>query len=204
MVVILLWRFHFQRNRLGHLYNIQLPLPLVGSATPTGWPTGAPNEVDAQQMATANGLVYTINTIALTASQAKFRADNSWFRQWGANTFPTGIAYQQEYSDINIAPAGTYGVTFNVKTGAFAFTAPLSTEGLDTAYPNPTKDNWNFASSNENIKSIQVFDVTGKVILSKIISAKEVTLDASGLSNGIYFAKVATESASATLKLVLN
>ena len=67
-------------------------------------------------------------------------------------------------------------------------------------YPNPTTSSWYFSTSNGNIKNIKIFDVLGKQIMK--INAE--TIDASALSNGIYFAKVSTEDNSETIKLIKN
>ncbi len=72
-----------------------------------------------------------------------------------------------------------------------------------SAYPNPTQNKWNITAS-QNITSLELFDVTGKQI--KTLQPNDLTavIDASGLSNGMYFAKVSTEGGSKTVKLVKN
>ena len=47
-----------------------------------------------------------------------------------------------------------------------------------------------------------MFDVLGKVVYTKFGAEKEVTINASELSRGVYYAKVATENGESTLKLV--
>ncbi|OYU80729.1 MAG: hypothetical protein CFE23_08405 [Flavobacterium sp. BFFFF1] len=181
-------------------------ISLVGAATPGGWPAGTPEEVDPHQLTTTDGIHYTLNGITLTEGPVKFRADNAWERQWGASTFPIGTAQIQIGGDIVISPAGTYDVAFNILTGAFEFTSTLSVVDLDTAslvvYPNPTNDSWNFKVANENMKSVQIMDITGKVIMSKSVTGNELKVNASKLSSGIYFAKVTTDTASKTVKLL--
>jgi len=72
-----------------------------------------------------------------------------------------------------------------------------------SAYPNPTRGQWNI-SATETISSVQLFDVTGKQV--RMIEPNELTatLDASGLSTGMYFAKIKTENGSKTVKLIRN
>jgi hypothetical protein len=83
----------------------------------------------------------------------------------------------------------------------------LGTNHFDTvsfsAYPNPTNDKWNI-NATQNITSVQLFDVSGKQIKASQPNAMTVAIDASELSNGIYFAKVLTENGSKTVKLVKN
>lgn len=83
----------------------------------------------------------------------------------------------------------------------------LKTDSFDkvafSAYPNPTQNKWNITAS-QNITSLELFDVTGKQIKTLQPNALNAVVDASELSKGIYFAKVATEGGSKTVKLVKN
>jgi len=72
-----------------------------------------------------------------------------------------------------------------------------------SAYPNPTHNNWNITAS-QTIQSVQLFDVSGKQIKTVRPNDLNAVIDASELSNGLYFAKVSTESGSKTVKLVKN
>ncbi len=69
-------------------------------------------------------------------------------------------------------------------------------------YPNPSQNVWNINSSNQIVKLVQVFDVVGKQVISLKPNANEVTIDASTLPNGLYIAKVATETGSKSIKLI--
>lgn len=69
-------------------------------------------------------------------------------------------------------------------------------------FPNPTSDSWTVKTKNENISSIQVFDILGKNVLSLSPNSNEVKIDASRLTTGLYFATINTEAGSESLKLV--
>ncbi|HRZ73788.1 MAG TPA: T9SS type A sorting domain-containing protein, partial [Flavobacterium sp.] len=103
--------------------------------------------------------------------------------------------------------AGTYNVTFNRLTGEYNF-ATLSVGDFTTSkakvYPNPSQNVWNFSIENDSIEKIQIVDVTGKIIVDKLISSNLATIDATALTSGIYFAKVKTNTAVQTIKLVRN
>lgn len=71
-------------------------------------------------------------------------------------------------------------------------------------YPNPTLNVWNIKSSNQLVNSVQVFDVLGKQVISLIPNSEEVIIDASELPTGLYFAKIATETGSNSVKLIKN
>ena len=71
-------------------------------------------------------------------------------------------------------------------------------------YPNPTNNNWNIKTNNSTINSIQVFDLLGKQVLNLTPNSSEPLIDASGLNNGIYFAKVSTDLGTKSIKLIKN
>ncbi len=87
---------------------------IIGSATPTGWDSDT-------DLNFVTGTQYEI-TIALTAGEAKFRANDDWGTNWGDGAFPMGTG-TQDGANIPIATAGTYLVTFDTSTGAYSFTA---------------------------------------------------------------------------------
>lgn len=66
-------------------------------------------------------------------------------------------------------------------------------------YPNPTSSKINI-NCNFNIKSIVLYDVQGRVLVTQIGNSK--SLDISDKTNGIYFLKITTEKGSKVEKLV--
>lgn len=83
----------------------------------------------------------------------------------------------------------------------------MKTDSFDkvafSAYPNPTQNKWNITAS-QNITSVQLFDVSGKQIKTVQPNQSTAVIDASDLSNGLYFANVQTAGGSKTVKLVKN
>ncbi|MCF6133040.1 DUF7619 domain-containing protein [Flavobacterium wongokense] len=70
-----------------------------------------------------------------------------------------------------------------------------------TIYPNPAKDHININSQN-TIKSIQLFDINGRILLTKISAGLEEVVPFSDYSKGIYFLKITTEAGMKTEKIV--
>jgi hypothetical protein len=192
-------------NKTTGVYRFSLvsqpPVSIVGAGA-GGWPGVGVPMPDTNYMSTTDGENYTLNNLVLTDGPIKFRQDYAWTTSWGGTAFPTGTPSGDNLS----ATAGTWNVTFKRSTGAYTFTSSLSVNKFNAAsfiaYPNPTRSNWNIASGNEDITSIQVYDVQGKAVYTKFGASKEVTVDASELSRGVYFAKVATANGESTLKLV--
>lgn len=178
----------------------QPPVSIVGAGA-GGWP--ADPQMDTNLMATTDGENYTLNNLVLTDGPIKFRQNNNFVDpSWGGTAFPTG---SPSGDNLN-ATAGTWNVTFTRSTGAYSFTSSLGVNKFDaksfSAYPNPTRDSWNIVSGNDDITSIQVYDILGKVVSNKFGASKEVSVNASELSKGVYFAKVVTANGQSTLKLI--
>ncbi|MFT7049845.1 MAG: hypothetical protein ACJAZK_000434 [Psychroserpens sp.] len=68
-------------------------------------------------------------------------------------------------------------------------------------YPNPTDNIWNIRS-NQNIDSIQVFDVLGKQVITLTPNSHTASIDASRLIDGIYFARLSSIKGSTSVKLI--
>ncbi len=190
-------------------YNFNFPtVAIVGEAV-GGWPgtPGNPGPTDVNQLTTTDGETYTINNLVVTTAAAgggaKFRYDNVWTDvNSGGASFPTSTTSN---GDNIPTVAGTYNVTFTRSTGGYNFAAvTFATTSFDKlgfkVSPNPTQNSWNFTSSKEAIVSIQVIDMLGKVVAT----STSADVDASTLNTGVYFAKVTTSSATATIKVVRN
>jgi len=179
----------------------QPPVSIVGAGA-GGWP--ADPQMDKNLMSTIDGENYTLNNLVLTDGPIKFRQNNNFVDpSWGGTAFPTGTP---SGDNLN-ATAGTWNVTFVRSTGVYAFTAvALALNDFNaksfSAYPNPTRNNWNIVSGNDDITSVQVFDMLGKSVYNKAASSKEVNVNASALSQGVYFARVSTAKGTSTVKLV--
>ena len=187
-------------NKTTLAYSIKFKvISIIGASSPIVW-----GDTD---MITTDGNIYTLSNVALGTGPLKFRGDHSWNLpyNWGGTDFPSGTAVV-DANGVTIPTAGNYNINFNVATAAYSITSTLATKSFNTSkfsvYPNPAKNNWNFSSSNENIESIQIVDVLGKTIRSSFSKSDFVTVDASGLNSGIYFAKIATATGTNTLKLI--
>jgi hypothetical protein len=187
-------------NKTTLAYSIKFKvISIIGDASPIVW-----SDTD---MITTDGNIYTLSNVTLGTGALKFRGDHSWNLpyNWGGTAFPSGTAVI-DANGFSIPTAGNYNITFNVATAAYNVTSALATKEFNTSkfsvYPNPAQSNWNFSSSNENIESIQIVDVLGKTIRSIAPKSNFVTVDASDLNSGIYFAKIATATGTNTLKLI--
>ncbi len=191
-------------NKTTGAYSFTVNTPAVVGSGVGGWPNGVgeiPGPIDINPMSTVDGVNYTLDGLVVTAGAAKFRINNDWGRNTGGDLFPAG---PKTGNDIPTT-AGTYNLKYNILTGAYDFGTALAVAKFDAktlkAYPNPTRGSWNI-TSNDDITSVKVYDIFGKSVYTKNSAAKEVSVNASGLSKGVYFAKVSSANGTSTIKLI--
>lgn len=176
-------------------YSFGFPvISLTGTAV-GGWGDGFDND-----LTTTDGINYTLNNLTIVDGGCKFRRGHAWDFSYGGDAFPTGTPGNGDIAAV----AGTYDITFNTATKAYNFGPALATTSFAKSnfkvYPNPTNASWNFTSAKDVITSIQVVDMLGKVVAT----STSTTVDASALTTGVYFAKVATATSTETIKVVKN
>jgi hypothetical protein len=85
-------------------------------------------------------------------------------------------------------------------------TASLETSDLDSQillYPNPTNNLTNVEFGNmKGVKTVVIYDITGKLIVEKSTNEKAISIDASDYSSGIFMIKVTAENQTSYRKLV--
>jgi hypothetical protein len=70
------------------------------------------------------------------------------------------------------------------------------------AYPNPTQDVWNIRTS-ENIQTVQIYNITGRLVKEVNVNASEAVINTNELSSGVYLAKISNEfDQTRTIKLI--
>lgn len=178
---------------------IQVPVSIIGDGA-QGWGT------DIALPSNDGGVTFLLENFTLVDGFVKFRTNSSWAKNWGSSDFPSGIGTQNGMDIPTIA--GIYNISFNRLTGEYNFEEVLSVSDNKlinlTVHPNPSISTWNLIVENSLIDEIQLFDVTGKLINTIQSQSNQAVIDGSGLTNGIYFAKVKANNAIQTIKLVRN
>ena len=105
----------YQSSECGNFCTIGL----IGSATAGGWD----NDTDMRIADPEKVDLYTWTvTVYLNEGAVKFRANDGWDDNWGAEAFPEGTGTAGG-PDIPVSTAGYYKVTFNDNTGEYSFTS---------------------------------------------------------------------------------
>ena len=155
------------------------------------------------------------------SNRTEFTTGNDCFNcpgaQWtGTNTTQTNYFYSLNslvgqanvifrivfHSDEAVNQAGVYIDNFVIE-------GTLSTSDFNSntvmVYPNPSKGVFNISLGNKIPEKVEVYDVTGKLVLSNHklnVSNFETSIDLSAASQGIYFVKVSSEGKNVVKRIV--
>lgn len=204
--------FFFKTDPVEYLFE-PTTVSMIGNFVGSGWGTDIDFETTDNVVFTKTNFTFTPNGTDLVVHM-KIRDNKDWTFQFGVAQENVSAISGTLINKLNggdpkdmTLPPGTYNVSFNRSTLEYSFVDALSTKGFASTsfnvYPNPTTNNWNFASKNSGqINSIRIVDVLGKTVLTKNVNSNNASMDASNLSKGIYFAKIATANATETVKIV--
>lgn len=93
----------------------------------------------------------------------------------------------------------THVLTVNECVGINEITTTLSGVRI---YPNPTSGIFTVEVKNALLKTIQVTDLTGRIIMTNTSNNEKINLNINTLSNGIYYVKIQTDDAIEVIKVV--
>ncbi len=101
------------------------------------------------------------------------------------------------FDAANNSISATSVVTVNAHTSI----STVETDGI-SVYPNPSTGIFTVDLSNTNAESLQVIDVTGKVVLQQDVNSTATTVDLTGFANGIYTLKIQTTEGVEVMNIV--
>jgi len=110
---------------------------------------------------------------------------------WLRNNWTSAHANEfVELSDLDVPSPLRESVKFNTAGNIFVV-------------PNPASGRTTFQSE-ENIMNIEIMDVSGNIVLKIPSASRQVSVDISSLTAGIYICKVSTENGEQVKRLVVN
>ena len=115
-------------------------------------------------------------------------------------------------------PTGSYTITYTIQSAEACntfdtATVVISVQGLSTVnyetndikiFPNPAKSIITITNAQENIKSIQLYDMQGRMLQSETIDKTSVQLDISNYQTGTYIIKITTDYGITNRKFIKN
>jgi len=104
-----------------------------------------------------------------------------------------GAAHVEDSEDCEdfVVPMGYEGIFTNKETNAFKL------------YPNPVGDVLNF-SDLIDVTRIEIFDISGKLVISRDVETRQATINTSELTDGMYIVSYHTSNDIQTSKFVKN
>jgi len=184
----------------------------------SGWdPTQHPMTLTANYSWTSTNI-----SLATGSHVMKFANTTNWSGvDWGNASGLTGTALVTTGNGPNlsfsITTAGNYVMTFNDQSRAYSIS--VSTKSMDEGgelisgdinrielYPNPVSDEMNINLGNASEATIEAYDLTGKMILRKIVYQSMNTIDVQNLNlkRTIMIVRVTTSTQSAVFKVMIN
>ncbi|MCQ2291631.1 MAG: fibronectin type III domain-containing protein [Bacteroidales bacterium] len=177
---------------------------------------GAGTSCDAPTNLSASNA--TTNSVILNWSQAdasvhswtinyKKSSDNTW-TSVTANTHPytlTGLEYNTVY-DVKVAAncdgtTSDYTAVVNFRTAGDGVEDYVLTNSINL-YPNPATTTVTIQSANGMMKSVEVYDVYGKMLNMVEVNDAQVTMNIANYAAGTYFVRVNTENGMVTKRIV--
>jgi len=165
--------------------------PYVGNTTGAGGPDA--NTTKTHNVTLMTNDCYSINLL------------DSYGDGWGLGTTQHGL---EVFDSSNVSVVFVDGDNFTTtlaKPNAMT-TAQLSVSAFELnslkLYPNPSTGI--ITINTETAVNVSVVDVTGKVVFVATNVTKDKNIDLSGLQKGVYLARISSENATTTEKIILN
>ena len=147
---------------------------------------------------------------------------NSSVQSWNVQyriangTWSSATANTNSYTITGLTGNTDYEIQVQANCGGgnvsdWSASVPVHTTGVGidswlensvTLFPNPAKEVVNVQCTMENVQSVEVFDVYGKLITTTNDIDNPTRINVSGLANGMYFVRVTTEEGVVTKSFV--
>jgi hypothetical protein len=165
--------------------------PYVGNASGAGGPDA--NTTKTHNVTLMTNECYSINLL------------DSYGDGWGLGTTQHGLEVFDSSNASVVFVDGDNFTTTLARPNAMT-TAQLSVSAFELdslkLYPNPSTGI--ITINTETSVNVSVVDVTGKVVFVATNVTKDKNIDLSGLQKGVYLAKISSENATTTEKIILN
>jgi hypothetical protein len=108
---------------------------------------------------------------------------------------------------VSVNPQYTFDVTLDKQLMANFFLSTIAGKGLNNSihvYPNPATDKLNFNFTGQDIRKIQLFEITGKEVYAKKEVNQNESIDLSMFKRGFYIVQIHTSDNIITTKVMIK
>lgn len=109
-------------------------------------------------------------------------------------SYSNGVGIQYSYDQLGNRTQETKMSTLSVEE-----VKPLNSL---TVYPNPFKDVLNIQAKEDNLISLQLFDINGRVIKQESISGTSYQLNLENLSQAVYILEITSDKSKQSVKVI--
>jgi hypothetical protein len=117
---------------------------------------------------------------------------------------PAGSSGNNRFDNIAIEGDTTPVTPQPIVIDHTGISSVTSSNGEYVMYPNPSNDELFINSKSNDTKQIIILNITGQTVLQFNENSKQIKLDVSSLTKGIYFVRVIENNAVSTMKLIKN
>lgn len=118
--------------------------------------------------------------------------------------FSSTVDFDPGSATVNLTAGGNYD-TFILKLDMATGIDEINNNFNYSIFPNPSNGKFNIETENSFINTIEIFDIVGKKIYSKLnIKNTKSEVDISNQNNGVYFINVTTNKINFTTKIILQ
>jgi hypothetical protein len=71
-------------------------------------------------------------------------------------------------------------------------------------YPNPTQGELTIRNDEFTIRRVEMMDITGRVVMNKVVNSSIYTVNRNDFSNGVYLMRVFFDDTQITKKVLFN
>jgi aryl-phospho-beta-D-glucosidase BglC (GH1 family) len=173
----------------------------------------SPTQLKAVPRSTIVSLTWTNRTTGNDSIRVERRTKNSDFA-----TIALLAPDAKQYADSNLTSntAYYYRLRTNLKDSIELYSYPITATTLKNnsvsqlkqlnfeVYPNPASTSVNVVLEDDQPASLDIYNVTGSIIQSIILSEKETAISTNGFSKGSYFFRLSTDTGVQTKKVMVE
>lgn len=185
----------------GTLLNLDEPIDLsnTGKILFSSWSPKAniPVRVRLEDAGNTAGIELDVNTTVANAWET-LEADFSGIQNPNVDYVRIVIFYE---FIVDLPGDGTTYYFDNLSVDELTSTRTLTAEEVKV-FPNPTADLWQIASPDARIETLQLFDLSGRMVLNTSPNVNNFEIDARQLPTGTYLVRVTTAEGQRVARLI--